>query len=408
MRTRRNLRSKKINLSDFNVMAIATMILSILLILSMVIYVIITNNQIVYAVSNTGETQEVHMQEYSEVDIYQYIVTNVEAIETEEIIIETTDLEYTTTYEEDDSLAKGVMQVVREGRDGIQEVTIKKKYVEDVLISEEIVKTQITRATVNKIVKIGTSPYSSNFKIKVGDKLYVAADMLTMREEANEDSKKITALRQNAMVEVLEIDDIWCKVKINNFQGWVQSAGLTNVNPVDAYFGEVSNDKLLTTLSFNMKLNQKSGLSLSQFRKVLTDSKDKKGIFADNADYFYFIEKEYGVNGIFVAALGIHESAWGTSRIAVNKKNLFGYGASDSDPYNNAYSFSNYAEGIDLIARVLVKYYLNEPGTSIYEGTANGKYYTAPTLAGVGKRYASDSNWASAVYKWMSYLYNKI
>ena len=75
---------------------------------------------------------------------------------------------------------------------------------------------------------------------------------------------------------------------------------------------------------------------------------------------------------------------------------------------NNAYSFSNYSEGIDLVARVLVKHYINEPGTKIYEGTASGKYYSSPTLTGVGKRYASDPNWASAVYKWMSYLYNKI
>lgn len=408
MRTRRNVRSKKICLSDFNVIAIATMVVSILLILSMIIYVIITNNQNVYAVSNVSQMQEVQMEEYSEIDIYQYIVTNVEAVVTEEIIIETIDLEYTTTYEEDASLAKGVMQVVREGRDGVQEVTTKRKYVEDVLISEETISNKITRQPINKIVKLGTSSYTNKYKAKIGDKLYVFSDMLTMREEPDEDSEKITALRQNSAVEILEIEDEWYKVKSSYLTGWVDSAGLTDIDPTEAYSGQLSKSKLLSTLSFNMKLNQKSGLSLSQFKKVLNDSKDTKGVFAQNAEYFYYIEREYGINGIFVAALGIHESAWGTSKIAVNKKNLFGYGASDSDPYNNAYNFSNYAEGIDLVARVLVKYYINEPGTSIYEGTASGKYYSSPTLSGVGKRYASDSNWASAVYKWMSYLYNKI
>ena len=39
-------------------------------------------------------------------------------------------------------------------------------------------------------------------------------------------------------------------------------------------------------------------------------------------------------------------------------RQLFGYGASDSNPYNNAKTFSTYAEGIDLLARVFVKYYL--------------------------------------------------
>ncbi len=57
--------------------------------------------------------------------------------------------------------------------------------------------------------------------------------------------------------------------------------------------------------------------------------------------------------------MGIHESAWGTSKISKNKYNLFGYGAYDSNPYNGAYTFSNYSESIDLIARVLVKYYIN-------------------------------------------------
>ena len=59
-----------------------------------------------------------------------------------------------------------------------------------------------------------------------------------------------------------------------------------------------------------------------------------------NAQYFYYVEKQYNINGLFVAAIGIHESNWGTSKIAKDKKNLFGYGAYDSNPYNGAYQFS--------------------------------------------------------------------
>ena len=103
-----------------------------------------------------------------------------------------------------------------------------------------------------------------------------------------------------------------------------------------------------------MALNKPSGLSLEQFKKVLNDSKDTNKIFANNAEYFYYIEKQYNINGVFVAAVGIHESAWGTSKIAIEKKNLFGYGAYDSNPYNGAYNFSNYSECIDLISRVFV------------------------------------------------------
>lgn len=162
-------------------------------------------------------------------------------------------------------------------------------------------------------------------------------------------------------------------------------------------------------LSFDMALNKPSGFTLEQFTEALTDSKDKNKIFQNNAKYFYYIEEQYNINGMFVAAVGIHESAWGTSRIAANKNNLFGYGAYDSNPYNGAYSFESYAEAIDLVARVFVKYYLNPTGTSIYDGeVASGKYYSGNTLTAVNKKYASDKNWANAVYKHMEYLYNKI
>ena len=161
--------------------------------------------------------------------------------------------------------------------------------------------------------------------------------------------------------------------------------------------------------TFDMQLNKPSGLSLEQFQKILKDSKDVNKIFEQNADYFYYVEKQYNINGIFVAAIGIHESNWGTSKIAKDKKNLFGYGAYDSNPYNGAYKFSNYSESIDLISRVLVKYYLNPRGTSIYGNEkAVGTYYSSPTLSGVNQKYASDKNWANAVYKHMQYLYGKL
>lgn len=162
-------------------------------------------------------------------------------------------------------------------------------------------------------------------------------------------------------------------------------------------------------LSFDMALNQPSGFSAEQFKTALTDSKDVNKIFQNNSEYFYYIEGEYNINGIFVAAIGIHESAWGTSKLAKNKYNLFGYGAYDSNPYNGAYSFSSYSESIDLIARVLVKYYINPPGTQIYDGqVASGKYYNGSTIPAINKKYATDSNWGNSVYKYMQYLYEKI
>ena len=77
------------------------------------------------------------------------------------------------------------------------------------------------------------------------------------------------------------------------------------------------------------------------------------------------------------------------------------------------YIYTNYENAtIDIIYpknTELVKYYLNPKGTAIYDGEkASGKYYNGNTLSGVNKKYATDKNWANAVYKHMEYLYNKL
>ena len=248
----------------------------------------------------------------------------------DEISIYEEELEYLTKYRKSNDLYEGTTRVAQEGRNGIQKITIKKTYDENnELIDEKQMSAVVTKASLNKIIEIGTK-------------------------------KKIIIPSAN-----------------NN-------------------------------LSFQIALNKPSGFTLEQFKKALTDDKDKNKVFENNAQYFYYIEKQYNINGMFVAAVGIHESAWGTSKIATKKYNLFGYGAYDSNPYNGAYNFESYSESIDLLARVFTKYYINPKGTKIYDNqVANGKYYNGNTLEAVNKKYATDKNWANGVYKHMLYLYNK-
>lgn len=251
----------------------------------------------------------------------------------EEIYTYEEELEYLTKYRKNDEIYEGTTQVAQEGRNGTQKITIKRIYDENNnLVKEEQISAIVTRASLNKIIEIGTK------------------------------KKEV----------------------------------------IKSYSGSGK-------LDFNIELNKPSGLTLEQFKQVLTDSKDKNNIFEENAQYFYYIENQYNINGIFVAAVGIHESNWGTSKIASQKYNLFGYGAYDSNPYNGAYKFESYSESIDLIARVFAKYYLNPKGTAIYDGqVANGKYYNGNTLSAVNKKYATDKKWANGVYKYMDYLYSKV
>ena len=394
------------------------LMISIFIIFSIfIIYYLYLSKQSSLATSNDGDmgNEEIKISNAELVDINEIIEYNTDESVKEEIITEEEVLEYITTYKNNESLPKGIMQVVQEGRNGKQEITIKKIYNDEELISEEQVGAKIVKSSVNKIVEVGTANYTSNYKIKVGDALYVTSDRLSVMLEPNEESQKIATILKKTETKLLEIQGEWYKISTKGTIGWVKAESTSYINPNasseenEQIYGGTTKSQLLTKLSYDMALNKPSGLSLEQFKKVLTDDKDKNKIFENNAQYFYYAEKQYNINGIFVASVGIHESAWGTSKIAKNKYNLFGYGAYDSNPYNGAYTFSDYSESIDLVSRVFVKYYINPPGTAIYDGqTASGKYYSGSTLSAINKKYASDKNWSNAVYKYMQYFYNKL
>lgn len=349
------------------------------------------------------------------IDLESIISKNEQEIITEKIERQETDIEFTTLYRQNDSLAKGKIQTLQEGQDGKQNAIIKKIYKNGELISDKQISTEIKQVAIDKIVEIGTAAFSNNYVPIVGDNLKVTSNTLAIRIEPKEDAKKLITIHIGDVVTLKAKEGNWYYVEYNTYLGWAPMDCLTYVNPNGTGDGDENNhqytkDELSQDLGFSMLLNKRSGLTLEQFKKVLeNDSNDKNNVFKENAEYFYYVEQQYNINGLFVAAVGIHESAWGTSSISQTKKNLFGYGAYDRDPSGSAQLFENYSEGIDLVARVFVKYYLNPAGTDIYNGEkAVGTYYKGATLTAVNKSYATDKNWANGVYRWMMYLYNKL
>jgi len=389
------------------ILAIALAIIALWIILK-----VFTNNT--YAVDVSNESANIKTYEINEnileVNIEEIINKNINSPYREEFIVQEVDLEFITKYQNDSSLPKGSINVIQEGIDGKQKIIIKKTYNGEELISEQVQNSIITKATINKVVSVGTgSGTATKISAKIGDILYVTSESLAMRISPDKLAQKINTLSKDAQVKLLEKNDLWYKVSYQNYIGWVNGECLTNMKPSVEENTISNNSTGISKLSFNMALNKKSGLSIEQFKKVLSDNSDKNNVFKNNAEYFYYAEQQYNVNGLFIAAVGIHESAWGTSNISLAKKNLFGYGAYDSNPTSGAYSFDNYSEGIDLIARVFVKYYLNQPGTKIYDGqVASGAHYNGSTLTAVNQKYASDKSWANKVYNWMEYLYNKL
>lgn len=389
-------------------------ILFLLVILTafILIYIIFTKNNS-YAKENNIEIENVKISNAKKIDIYEIIKKNIGEKQEETIETKEEPLEFITKYRTNNELPKGTIQVIQEGREGIQQISTKKIYQNGDLIDEQQMGAKVIKASVDKIVEIGGAKYTSNYKVKKGDNVYTTADRVEVMVDPDGESNKLTTIGANNELKVIDLNDNWYKISKGTLVGWVKRESTTYINPNEGFdenkYGQKTKEELLKTLSFNMNLNKPSGLTLEQFKKVLKDSKDKNKIFEQNAEYFYYIEKQYNINGIFVASIGIHESAWGTSKIAKDKNNLFGYGAYDSNPYNGAYTFNNYSESIDLLARVLTKYYLNSAGTKIYNSEkAVGSYYNGSTLSGVNRRYASDKNWANGVYTYMKYLYGKL
>ena len=341
------------------------------------------------------------------VDINDILKQNLQEKGKAEIETQEVDLEYETEYKENNQLSKGTVKVIQQGKDGKQELIIKKVYSGDEVISDEQIGRKIIEPCINKIVEVGTASGGSKHTIKVGDFVYSTPDELELKKSSSKDSDIVVEISHNSEMKVIKKSGKWYYVQYKSYKGWVEEECITYVEPKS---NSSSSNTMPSKLSKNMNLMKTSGLTLDQFKKILSNnSQDKNKIFEKNAEYFYYAEKQYGINGVFVAAIGIHESAWGTSKIAKNKKNLFGYGAYDNSAYSSAYSYETYAAGIDMIARVLVKYYLNEKGTSIYNGEkATGQYYNGKTLEAVNKRYATDKKWHEGVYSWMEYLYNKI
>lgn len=327
-----------------------------------------------------------------------------------EQVVEEREIEFEITTKSNPSLPKGEQIVLQEGANGKENVSLVKTYENGEFIEEIILTKERIQDPVPKILDIGTSDFLAKLHIHIGDIVYLTSTT-TLRETPEKEGKELAEIKQNLDVKLLELSsEEWCKVSFDSLEGYLPTSSLTSAYVTPSMPEKNRIQRILLKVNIEMELNKPSGLTLKDYKKIFTGiPNDKNKVFEDNAEVFYNLEKKYNINGIFLASMGIHESAWATSQISIDKKNLFGYGAYDSTPYESSYEFETYAEGIELVAKSLVKYYLNPSGTKIYDGeTAAAWYYNGPTLAGVNTRYASDKDWHKKVYSYMEMLYNRL
>ena len=331
-------------------------------------------------------------------NIEEIISNNEKEKITEKIEKKESDIEFTTQYRENSSLAKGKIQTIQEGQDGKQNEIVRSTYKNGMLVATQPISVEVKKVAKDKIVEVGTGAYSANYVPIAGDKLKAIENETELKTDANEQSNTIKKLAKTDTVIIKEAKNDWYNVKIDNQTGWVPKSKMEYINDsenVDGGMPVYTKEQLTQNFGISMLLNKRSGLTLEQFRQILAnDPNDKQNVFKNIYQYFYYVEQQYNVNGLFVAAIAVHESGWGTY---------------DRDPSAYASQFGAYESGIDLVSRVLVKYYLNPKGTPIYNGEiAQGTYFHGATVTGVNTSYASDKRWGEKVYKWMTYFYNKL
>ena len=344
-------------------------------------------------------------------DVYTIIADNMSTSSQKAIFDNLEIIEFNTEIIENKDKPEGEELVLQEGIPGSKTVTYVRDYENGEIISQNSIGEIINTEPQTRIVEVGTSNLLKQYNIHIGDYLYTA-DNVELKKYTNDESESWLIVPQYYDVKALEvIDERWLKVSYNSqATGYILCNYLTSETLTPEIRTLCKNAKILNRVNIDMALSEPSGLNENDFKKVLSNhEQDVNHIFEDNYKAFYDAEVKYGINGVFLASIGIHESAWGTSRIAIDKKNLFGFGAYDASPYESALTFETYAKGVDAVAAWLMMNYLLPQGSRMKNGEiASGNYFNGPTVNGVNVRYATDPEWGAKVFNTMVLIYSEL
>jgi len=170
-------------------------------------------------------------------------------------------------------------------------------------------------------------------------------DVVVEQKIIAEQQSEITALRQQVQEYEYMID------------GFIVGGSEVNLN---------SND-----------ITQPSGISVEKMKLIL----DGTGL--DGLAYAYvYAERVFGINALYMYAITANESAYGTSRLAVEKNNISGFAAYDHAPFSSAKTFDSKTECVIASALNLKTNYVKAGLVSLDD---------------VNSKYATDSQWASKV-----------
>ena len=169
----------------------------------------------------------------------------------------------------------------------------------------------------------------------------------------------------------------------------------------DYYTHSVNANKPFYNYYQYLSFRSSTKFSASDFNRLVEDTKgkDTKSKIKDQGQAFINSQNLRGTNASLMFGVAINESAWGLSKYAQDRNNLFGLGAVDSDP-DKALRFNT-------VEDCLVYFSYNTISSGYLDG-GNWRYrgpHLGDKRSGVNVKYASDPFWGEKAASF-SYILN--
>lgn len=232
----------------------------------------------------------------------------------------------------------------------------------------------------------------------------VRADLDVRKQPSTSADLLATIPKGTIVVPTHQTSNGWYKLKYAGKTGYVSGDYITEVKTGAPLDGQRDGYQFID-------LRTQAPVEAGQINKYIqsyVQSTGKQSVLVNQGQTFINVGRKYGVNPLYLAAHAIHESAFGTSRLALTKYNLFGYGAYDAAPFVSAYRFSSIKESIEYVARKIKSSYLNS-SHPFFKGAFLG--FRTNTLQnirvdesseGMNFYYASDPYWGQTIARHMA------
>lgn len=175
---------------------------------------------------------------------------------------------------------------------------------------------------------------------------------------------------------------------IDDYRNGVSTSAINKDKPYYNYYQYLSHRT--KTIYTSEQINAYIDYYLNQnYKNKTSKMKNSAQMFLDN-------QTLYGANALLTIGVAVNESAAGTSNYALNRNNLFGHAAYDSNP-DNATGYASVNESIKYHTQIYVSRNYCSPTIKEDNKVVLGSTYFSANLgdkgSGMNIRYASDPYW---------------